>query len=54
MRTPLRCLVGLHHWHDDQDAEDGTDVIVCSRCHRTETKPHAVMLRIGWIGHQNS
>jgi hypothetical protein len=54
MSTPLRCRLGMHAWYDDADAEDGSSVIVCRRCHKQEIKPVAVMTRVGWVGHQNS
>jgi len=54
MRTSLRCRIGLHRWHDATDPDDGTPTIVCSRCHKSISKPYEIMARIGWVGHQNS
>ena len=48
------CKVGLHRWHDTTDPEDGSPTIVCTRCRKSISKPHEIMARIGWVGHQNS
>ena len=48
------CRIGLHKWHDEIDHDDGTKVIVCSRCKTMQVKPFQIMARIGWVGHQNS
>ena len=50
----LLCAIRLHQWHDEIDHDDGTKIIVCSRCRTTQVKPFEIMARIGWVGHQNS
>ena len=34
MTGKVLCKIGLHTWHDEIDHDDGTQVIVCNRCHQ--------------------
>ena len=51
---PLRCRLGLHHWHDTLEPRGRVSHDRVQRCGTSISKPHEIMARIGWVGHQNS